>query len=135
LIDAADVGVKVPSTAASPVKRTRAATSREQALRQLIAAAERLVEQGERTFFEISIGRTTTEAGSARPTMYAPDHATGSSTCSQRFVARHFPCHLEGSGDLTATGGRPFGELAAKQYQLCRSQPAQPVGDTHVARV
>jgi hypothetical protein len=67
--------VKVSSTAASPVKRTRAATSREQALGQLIAAAERLVEQGERAFFEIPSGRRTTEAGSARPTMYAPDHA------------------------------------------------------------
>lgn len=107
---------------ASPVKRTRAPTSREQALPQLIAAGERLVEQDERAFFEIPIGRPTTEAGSARPTMYAPDHATGSSICSQRFLARHFPCHLEGSGDLTATGGKRQGgfvELAAKQYQLC----------------
>jgi hypothetical protein len=75
LIDAADVSVKVRSTAASPVKRTRAATSREQALRQLIATAEGLIEQGERAFFETPSGRRTTEAGSARLTMYAPDHA------------------------------------------------------------
>jgi hypothetical protein len=34
--------------------------------------AERLVEQGERAFFEIPIGRLTTEAV-ARPTMRAPD--------------------------------------------------------------
>jgi hypothetical protein len=67
-----NAGVKVPSTAAPRIKRTRAATSREQAL-------------------------LTTEAGSARPTIYASDHATGSSTCSQRFLTRHF------SGDLTAT--------------------------------
>jgi hypothetical protein len=136
LTDAADVGVKVPSTAASPVKPTRATTSREQALRQLIAAAERLVEQGERAFFEIAVGRLTTEVGSARPTMYAPDHASGSSTCSQRFLARHFPCHLEGSGDLTARGGQRqggLGELAAKQYPP--PQAPQAIADTHVAKV
>jgi hypothetical protein len=38
--------------------------------------------------------------------MYASDHATGASTCSQRFLTRHFPYHLEGSDDLTATDGK-----------------------------
>jgi len=105
-------------------------------LRQLVAAAERLVEQGERAFFEIPIGRLTTEAGSARPTMYAPDHATGPTTCSQRFLIRHFPCHLEGSGDLTGTGGKRqggFGDPATEKYQ----PPSRHnrLGDTHVAKV
>ena len=122
MIDAADVGVKVPSTAASPVKQTRAATSREQALRQLMAAAERLVEQGERAFFEIPIGRLTTEAGSTRPTKYAPDARDRPVDLLAAVSGTPFPCHLEGSGDPTATGGKRqggFGELAAQQYQLC----------------
>ena len=128
LIDAADVGVKVGSTAASPVKRTRAATSREQATRQLIAAAEGLIEQG-----RASVLRDSERAPHDRGWQLPADNVrtgprTGSSTCSQRFVARHFPCHLEGSADLTATGGKRqggFGQPAAKQYSS-----AAPAGTT-----
>ena len=66
LIVAADVGVKVPSTAASPVKRTRAITSREQALRQLIAVAERPVDQAERSAPRNSDRALTTQADNVR---------------------------------------------------------------------
>ena len=66
LIVAADVGVKVPSTAASPVKRTRAITSRERALRQLIAVAERPVDQAERSAPRNSDRALTTQADNVR---------------------------------------------------------------------